>query len=280
MNSGMFRSQRSTEAPMDFQFTDRPSSHQSPIWRASSVPAEDDPTTPRKSMHFKHPISLVQSFSSLPGPHDTLSPMTPSTPPTFGSNRNIPFMFSTPARSQSQPPAWVPPSNSSHVTSFPRPSSQPPELDDVEMPDASPPKQPEEPTSPETPKSERRVVATGALRRVFRERQQKTRGSRLAVVRNCEPESENEDEYDQSDDEQLQPITQRTSNHYTLNMPSHTPSRSDTPYVLLGSVTGFVHVRFMYLDCHFAQLSTVLLQSFINHGLLIPASTIHSYRSA
>ncbi|KAK7468461.1 hypothetical protein VKT23_002972 [Stygiomarasmius scandens] len=192
--------------------------------------------------------------------------MTPSTPPTFGSNRNIPFMFSTPARSQSQPPAWVPPSNSSHVTSFPRPSSQPPELDDVEMPDASPPKQPEEPTSPETPRSERRVVATGGLRRVFQKRQ-KTRGSRLALVRNCEPESENEDDYDQSDDEQLQSITQRTSNHYTLNMPSHTPSRSDTPYVLLGYLQFFFNLSLIMVFLYLLLQFILTVQRDVEHRI-------------
>ncbi|THU87759.1 hypothetical protein K435DRAFT_969766 [Dendrothele bispora CBS 962.96] len=234
----MFRSRRSTEAPMDFQFTDRPSSHQNPIWRASSVPAEDDPSTPRKRSH------------------DVLSPMTPSTPPTFGPNRNIPFMFSSPARSQSQPPAWVPPSNFSPVTSFPRPSSQIPEPNDVEMPDASPPKQTEEPMSPETPKPERRVVATGGLRRVYRARQ-RTRGSRLAAVRSG-ADSEDSDEYDQSDEEdgrQLQPISQNTSNHYTLNMPSSTPSRSDTPYILIGYLQFFFNLSlimvFLYLLLQF-----------------------------
>ena len=34
----------------------------------------------------------------------------------------------------------------------------------------------------------------------------------------------------------LTPITQNTSNHYTLNLPAPAPPKSDTPYVLLGCV--------------------------------------------
>ncbi|KAF5361679.1 hypothetical protein D9758_007380 [Tetrapyrgos nigripes] len=246
MSSPFFRSSRSTEAPMDFQFTDRPSSHQEPVWRAPSVGLEGDPSTPRKR------------------PHDTLNPMTPSTPPTFGLNRNIPFMFSTPARSQSQPPAWAPPSNFSPVTSFPRPFSQEPEPNDVEMPDASPPKQPEEPTSPDAAQSEKRVVATGALRRVYRARN-RARGSRLAIMRTVESDSGNEDEGDQSDEDSLQPISQNTSNHYTLNMAAPTQSRSDTPYVLLGSVAQSVNYTSTLIII--AQLPAVLLQSVIEHRI-------------
>lgn len=44
MNSGS--RMRSTEAPMDFQFTSRPSSNAKPVWATSS----EDPSTPKKSM--------------------------------------------------------------------------------------------------------------------------------------------------------------------------------------------------------------------------------------
>lgn len=88
------------------------------------------------------------------------------------------------------------------------------------------------------PKSEekgQRLVALGAMRRVFKSRQQ-ARNNRISVLQSREGEhdggsgSESEDE----SGERIAPVTQNTSNHYTLNLPSPPPPQSDLPYILLG----------------------------------------------
>jgi hypothetical protein len=93
------------------------------------------------------------------------------------------------------------------------------------------------------PKSEekgQRSVALGAMRRVFKSRQQ-ARENRISVLRHQEGErevgsgSESEDE----DANLVTPLTQNTSNHYTLNMPSSSAPQSDLPYILLGQVTSY-----------------------------------------
>lgn len=78
--------------------------------------------------------------------------------------------------------------------------------------DMSPPKQ-EDLSSPE----EKRIVATGALRRVYKSRE---KARRLAV------RSHSEDEESDGGERSI------TQNHYTLNLPSI--PKSDTPYILLG----------------------------------------------
>ena len=72
-----------------------------------------------------------------------------------------------------------------------------------------------------------RVVATGALRRVFNSRRRARAKSHSKGEDASEGDSEDEGGH-------VGPLTQNTSNHYTLNMPSPPTSRSDTPYVLLG----------------------------------------------
>ena len=42
------RTVRSTESPMDFEFTSRPTTHMKPVW----AEGDDDPRTPRKSMSY------------------------------------------------------------------------------------------------------------------------------------------------------------------------------------------------------------------------------------
>lgn len=80
-----------------------------------------------------------------------------------------------------------------------------------------------------------RMVALGGLRRVFKSRQQ--RNSRKLTKQRQETEDAGGD-VDESDDEgeELAPLTQNTSNHYTLNMPAHPAPPSDLPYILLGFV--------------------------------------------
>jgi len=96
-----------------------------------------------------------------------------------------------------------------------------------------------------------RPIATGALRRVFRQRNDARRAGSPTKRRPVTVESESEGESD-SDGETEDAggavaitssprkaragRTMNTSHHYTLNMPSPTAAPPDTPYVLLGCV--------------------------------------------
>ncbi|KAF8446432.1 Di-sulfide bridge nucleocytoplasmic transport domain-containing protein [Boletus edulis BED1] len=215
---------RSKEAPMDFQFTSRPSSGTKPVWATHA----DEPNTPRKR------------------PFNDLNPASPAFPasPMFGENRNVPFIFQSPPPQTNPPYPWVPPSNFSPQKAFPRPPA--PELRDVDMSDLSPPKM------EESEMENGRAVATGGLRRVYKLRQMARAQSRL---RNDEdPEQTSEDD---SEDDRIvrRPLTQNTSNHYTLNMPSAPAPQSNTPYVLLGYLQFFFNLAlvlvFLYLLIQF-----------------------------
>ena len=95
----------------------------------------------------------------------------------------------------------------------------------MDMSDASPLK------TEESERENGRVVATGALRRVYNLRQ-KARAQSHSRRMDEDPEQASED--DSEDGRLAKPLTQNTSNHYTLNMPSVPAPQSDTPYVLLG----------------------------------------------
>ncbi|KAJ4471385.1 Di-sulfide bridge nucleocytoplasmic transport domain-containing protein [Lentinula edodes] len=223
MNSRMFHSPRSTEAPMDFQFTSRPNT--TPVWKSG-----DDLNTPRKRSH------------------DDMNPSTPGNSSSFGfgANRNIPFIFATPSRQAPEPYSWAPPPNASPATSFPSPSLN--EIKDVDMSDASPAKLEEEFKS-----NNDRAVATGALRRVYRARHKTPQGKRFASTR--DRDSDNDAIFSDDEDEHaLNLSNQNTSNHYTLNV-SPASSPSDMPYVLLGYLQFFFNLSlisvFLYLLLQF-----------------------------
>lgn len=106
------------------------------------------------------------------------------------------------------------------------------------MPDASPPR----PPSPEKEGDEDsgRTMSLGGLRRVFKSRQKARSKSKLAIVTTRAKKQDDESDVDDSDEDdnrEITPITQNTSNHYTLNLPGPASTQSDTPYVLLGYVT-------------------------------------------
>ena len=85
---------------------------------------------------------------------------------------------------------------------------------------------------------EDRAIALGGLKRVYNSRQKARSKSKLAIV-TMRKGVEDHDSSDDSDEEivrDVTPITQNTSNHYTLNLPGPAPTRSDLPYVLLGYV--------------------------------------------
>ncbi|KAJ7771949.1 Di-sulfide bridge nucleocytoplasmic transport domain-containing protein [Mycena maculata] len=231
MSNFRLRSQRSTDAPMDFEYTNRPNTK--PVWAASGS-SEEDPTTPKKRSHAD------------------LNPPTPLHNPTFGQNQNIPFIFQTPPRQTAPAPyPWAPPPNFSPAKAFPQPASAP-ESSDIDMREASPPK-PEADAAMVSPEGGRKV-AKGGMRRVLKSRM------KSALSMSTLPERwEDRDPYSDSDDEadsagQLARATS-TSNHYTLNMPSPAAPQSDMPYILLGYLQFFFNLSlillFLYLVVQF-----------------------------
>ena len=154
---------------------------------------------------------------------------TPNTP-IFGRNQNVPFIFNTPPPQTNPTHAWVPPPGFSPVKAFPQP-----ELKDVDMTEVSPPKpaNTEKGDSAEDNSTQGRAVALGGLRRVYKSRQ-KMKEKRLVVKRRAQGDEEGSDA--DSDEDDYVPVTQNTSNHYTLNMPGPVPQQSDLPYILLGYV--------------------------------------------
>ncbi len=151
-------------------------------------------------------------------------PSTPSSVPTFGTNSDVPFIFQSPPPKSPYVHAWVPPDNFSPEKAFPQE-----EIRDVDMAEPSPPK------PQETGTDGRRMVALGAVRRVFRSRQ-KTR-NRARTRANEEDSETSWPSDDGSEDEGLnsgRPRIRKLSHHYTLNVPSPVQPKADTPYILLG----------------------------------------------
>lgn len=172
-------------------------------------------------------VGSVNDMNPPPSPF-LQSPHTPF----FGRNQNIPFIFNTPAPQSAPPPAWAPPPNFSPIKAFPQP-----ELKDIDMSEVSP--GPPKPTSPvkggdtENDSTQGRAVALGGLRRVFKSRQ-RMKERKLVATRRMQGDEEGSDV--DSDEDDYGPVTQNTSNHYTLNMPGPAPQQSDLPYILLGYV--------------------------------------------
>ncbi|KAI0935666.1 hypothetical protein AcV5_004021 [Taiwanofungus camphoratus] len=224
------RTARSTETPMDFEFTSRPSVK--PVWAAGG----HDPSTPRK-----------RPFNDVNPPTPTF-PATPHTPtyPTFAPNTNVPFLFQEPLPQSPHSPAWRPPPNFSPAKAFPQP-----EIQDVDMSELSPPKAPQE--SLDVPKDGKgeRTLALGAMRRVFKSREKARQRSQLRKARGRENGEEGSEEEDSEEEDRDAPVSQNMSNHYTLNMPGPAPPQSDLPYILLGYLQFFFNLSlilvFLYL---------------------------------
>jgi hypothetical protein len=219
---------RGTEAPMDYQWTNRVD--RTPSW----VNTDNDPSTPRKSMSHWGGF-FYGCLTSWSGPHDDLNPAPPllgaPRTPFFGSNQNVPFIFNqdaAPTTPHQHP--WAPPPFFSPDKAFPKNMLQE-EPNDVDMSEVSPNKVEEK-----MPDSGR-AVASGALRRIFKKRQQ-SRDGRMGGRQREEDEHDDADDSDSEDEEDraMSALTQNTSNHYTLNIPAPPPPQSDLPYILLGSV--------------------------------------------
>jgi hypothetical protein len=152
-------------------------------------------------------------------------PFTPSSVPAFGTNSNVPFIFQSPPPKSPYVHAWAPPTDFSPEKAFPQE-----EIRDVDMAETSPPK------PQETGVDARRTMALGAVRRVFKSRQ---KARRMAFEHHVEDDggessSASDDGSDEEHFKARQTHVGNLSHHYTLNMPSPTPQRADTPYVLLG----------------------------------------------
>jgi hypothetical protein len=96
----------------------------------------------------------------------------------------------------------------------------------------------EEPEGNESPVKEKakdneRPVASGALRRVYRQRT-KPLYTRRRREHEDEDATSGTDEESEEEEVGVAPLTRKTSNHYTLNMPAHPAPQSDLPYILLG----------------------------------------------
>lgn len=170
-------------------------------------------------------LCITGPLAELNSPARSFHAGDPSTP-TFGSMpTNIPFMLNVPAPATPYRDPWVPP-NEAYA-----------EIKDVDMAEASPPQRPApiEATSSSSDhedegRSRDRRIALGGLKRVYKSRQRLRERSRMGAS----PVEDTDDSDAESEDEVVSPITQNTSNHYTLNLPAPTAPKSDTPYVLLG----------------------------------------------
>jgi hypothetical protein len=225
---------------MDWSYTNRGDTK--PVWRTDNS-SNNDPSTPRK-----RPFERASSMHT--------------TTPTFGANHNVPFLFNQPPLPSSPQPAWMPPTNFSPAKAFPSTPAQP-EIADVEMNEVSPPK-PEE-----SPLDGKRAVAAGALRRVFKSRNQRKLAKHHSqpvarrFSRDSEGEYEDDDDHDEDgdvfgdedDDRRALQRTTSTSNHFTLNMAAPAAPKSELPYVLLGYLQFFFNLSlilvFLYLLLQF-----------------------------
>lgn len=206
---------RSRDAPMDFEFTSRPSSNVQPAWAQGS---SDSPiTTPKKRDH-----ATVQLDSQRP-------PLTPlHNPFSQTPTANMPFLFQSPLTPIAGSPQWQPPLNFSPEKAF--------DIKDVDMADASPP-----PAQGTGDNATKRKVAMGAVRRVYNSRSRHAKSkSTLALVHAGSISNSEEEE----DDEDEIIAGSSNHNHYTLNMlggvmgAGHgAPEAKGVPDVMLGCVS-------------------------------------------
>ncbi|KAJ2914880.1 hypothetical protein MD484_g5540, partial [Candolleomyces efflorescens] len=159
--------------------------------------------------------------------------------PTFGRNQNVPFLFNPgPVPQTPHTPAWEPAQFS------PTKATPQPEIHDVDMNEVTPSKPELKEKEGEGDGSESaRPIALGALRRVFKQRK-RTRG-RARRDEDHEDSGIGSDSEEEEDQVALRP--QKTSNHYTLNLPALPPTPSETPYLLLGYLQFFFNLSLILL---------------------------------
>lgn len=212
---------------MDFEFTSRSSAHIKPVWATG-----DEPHTPKKREVNSKPtlsfhLTSTGTLNDMNPPRPAFPPNAPLTP-SFGTNTNVPFIFQSPAPQTQHPPPWVPPPAQSSPTKAYQ--SLAAEVQDVDMSEISPAPKPE-------PSEEdlSRAVSLGGMRRVFRSRHERAKSkSRARVEEESSDEGESESDTDRRVTRSKSVGPQTMSNHYTLNMPSPPPPKSELPYVLSG----------------------------------------------
>ncbi|RPD59409.1 hypothetical protein L226DRAFT_547592 [Lentinus tigrinus ALCF2SS1-7] len=230
---------------MDFEFTSRPSSNQKPVW---ANPGED-PHTPRK-----RPFAEINpSTPSFPTP--TFHPPDSPSWPTFSRHANAPFLFQEPLPQRAHSPAWAPPPPNGSPTKMSFPEPEIPEVDMAESSPGGP--------SPEKDKEADgdRPMAVGALRRVFKKRNERARskvGRRRARV------NDDESSEDESGDEEGYVHVQKTTNHYTLNM-AGPGQQSDLPYRLLGYVQFGFNTSLAVIALYILVQFLLMLQRDVEH---------------
>ena len=198
-------------------------------------------------------------------------------PFTFGSNHNVPFLLPPTPVPHTQPPSWAPPPLFSPEKAFPLQT----DVKDIDMADLSPFRNGEstlEQSKPEKDADNGRPMATGGLRRIYNQRR-KRQENRPVVTRNRRSEDEYEIASDNESEEEgtVTPLTQNTSNHYTLNMPAPAPPQSDLPYILLGYFFSFFPFTIKNKMCQHKQMSPVLLQPKFDFNILISFCTVYHY---
>ena len=190
-------------------------------------------------------------------------------PFTFGSNHNVPFLLPPTPVPRTQTPSWIPPPLFSPEKAFPSQA----DIKDIDMADLSPLKDGEHASEQTKHADNGRPVATGGMRRVYNQRRRRQE-NRLVAARNRRTGDEDEvalQSGSESEDEgTVTPLTQNTSNHYTLNMPAPAAPpapQSDLPYIWLG-----------YFIFHFSQRTKAkpskldvnsYLQLFFNSSLIL-----------
>ncbi|KAH8799616.1 Di-sulfide bridge nucleocytoplasmic transport domain-containing protein [Flagelloscypha sp. PMI_526] len=221
---------RSTEAPMDFQFTSR-ENDEKPVWQLT----EEELNARKRQRQESEP----------PAPFRATTPAR-----TFGTNQNIPFIFNTPAPQMPTPHPWTPPAGFSAAQAFPTP--------DIDMAENDPVKPNDKSSQP------RRAVATGALQRIYKARHRSRSRRRNNPARSSgedvASDSEEDDDYDPR-----QSVT--TSHHYTLNMPSAPAPQSDVPYILLGYLQFFFNLSLVLLFLYLLVQTILTVQRDVEHRI-------------
>ncbi|KAF8503941.1 Di-sulfide bridge nucleocytoplasmic transport domain-containing protein [Hysterangium stoloniferum] len=245
---------------MDFEFTDR----------NRNVIAPDSP--------FQPPVKRSHNDMSMSAPpFPQPNPYTPS----FGTNSNVPFLFKQAIPPSMPDPPWQPRS--------PMQQHQP-EINDVSMDDASPPK-----LEMPVPITAERAVATGALSRVFRSRQKQKfrtsrRGGRSRMYDEDADETDEEDLTETDEEGELtastphrrrglqkshsEPVTTTANHnhHYTFHVPTPQLSHSEIPYILLGYLQFFFNlslvITLLYLMyCFFRAVQKDVEQKMVENTL-------------
>lgn len=102
-----------------------------------------------------------------------------------------------------------------------------------------------------------RPVSKNGMRRVFKKRSARSKSLRKARGPACDEESDDVSEEEEGG--QLPNVTNQTSHHFTLNMPSALQQKSELPFLLLGYIRHLCELE--YLSSH----HTVTSSSSLTH---------------